>query len=120
MDCKSKIYLATDSSPVDVQSYSLCSDSLCAINETSQIYTGGTDLNHVSNGSEAGTAELDEYARESIIRLGNGMVIYSRYLSSIPDVALVCMVRKDRFDLFGIVEYNVGVIADCIKQILVT
>lgn len=37
-DVLSKIYIATDSSPVDVQSYEICSDYIDVIVDVSEIY----------------------------------------------------------------------------------
>ena len=39
-DVVSKIYLATDSSPVDMQSYELCADMIDVITDVSSIYGG--------------------------------------------------------------------------------
>jgi Ras-related GTP-binding protein C/D len=40
-DVVSKIYIATDSSPVDMQSYELCSDMIDVVIDVSCIYGAG-------------------------------------------------------------------------------
>ena len=62
----SKIYIATDSSPVDMQSYELCSDAIDVILDMSSIY--------------AGQPTADE--ANTIIRLNNGMVVYARQVNT--------------------------------------
>ncbi|KAJ3250980.1 hypothetical protein HK103_003028 [Boothiomyces macroporosus] len=56
-DLNSKIYIATDSSPVDMQSYELCSDMIDVILDMTFIYSNENPLN-------------------SIIHLDNGMLLY--------------------------------------------
>jgi Ras-related GTP-binding protein C/D len=59
---ESKIYIATDSSPVDVQLYELCSDTLDVILDMTSIYR-------------------KEAVGYSVIPLANGMVIYTWQLN---------------------------------------
>ncbi len=55
-DIVSRIYLATDSSPVDMQSYELCSDMIDAVIDVSCIYgvvgTGVNDQEHLVESSD--------------------------------------------------------------------
>ena len=48
-DVASKLYICTDSSPVDMQSVELCSDMIDVVLDVSGIYTGG-DISHAVDG----------------------------------------------------------------------
>ncbi|PRP86472.1 ras-related GTP-binding protein D-like [Planoprotostelium fungivorum] len=92
IDVVSKIYVATDSSPVDMQTYELCSNMIDVVVNVSSIY-GMND-------------EAMAYDKESqsIIKLNNGMVLYLREVNRY--LALVCLLREDNFDKHGLIDYN--------------
>lgn len=64
-DVSSKIYIATDSSPVDMQSYELCSDMIDVVLDMTSIYSSSKDL--------VSSQQSDSY---SVINLDNGMILY--------------------------------------------
>uniref|UniRef100_A0A3B3T796 Ras-related GTP-binding protein n=1 Tax=Paramormyrops kingsleyae TaxID=1676925 RepID=A0A3B3T796_9TELE len=88
-DVVSKIYIATDSSPVDMQTYELCCDMIDVVIDISCIY-GLT-------GEEAGIP----YDKESmaIIRLNNTTVMYLKEVTKF--LALVCFLREESFERKG-------------------
>eukprot|EP01087_Luapelamoeba_hula_P012311 TRINITY_DN3421_c0_g1_i1.p2 TRINITY_DN3421_c0_g1~~TRINITY_DN3421_c0_g1_i1.p2 ORF type:complete len:346 (+),score=57.90 TRINITY_DN3421_c0_g1_i1:77-1114(+) len=102
IDVVSKIYVATDSSPVDMQTYELCSDMIDVVIDVSCIY-GMKD-------GEEGLAYDDK--TQSIIKLNNSMVLYLREVNRY--LALVCLLRKEHFDKHGLLNYNF----QCLKQSL--
>merc|ERR1719516_681719 len=65
-DVISKIYVATDSSPVDMQSYELCCDMLDLVIDVSCIYGLATDTESSSFDDKSG----------SVVRLNNNTVLY--------------------------------------------
>jgi len=67
-DVVSKIYIATDSSPVDMQSYELCCDMIDVVIDVSCIYGMRDD----------GEGCAYDQQSSSIIRLNNGTVLYLR------------------------------------------
>eukprot|EP00794_Sanderia_malayensis_P012337 gene12337-13611_t len=93
-DVVSKIYIATDSSPVDMQSYELCCDMIDVVIDISCIYGIRED------------GELNAYDNESasIIRLNNSTVLYLREVNRY--LALVCILREDNFEKHGLIDYN--------------
>lgn len=93
-DVVSKIYIATDSSPVDMQSYELCCDMIDVVIDVSCIY------GLMQDGS--GCA----YDKESsaIIRLNNTTVLYLKEVTKF--LALVCILREESFERKGLIEYN--------------
>ena len=112
-DVVSKIYIATDSSPVDMQSYELCSDMIDVLIDVSCIY-----------GMREGAPIAYDSESSAVIRLNNGMVLYlkeinkfvsSRGFSVRADpvdaccryLALVCFIREEYFEKHGLVDYNI-------------
>ncbi|ORX99785.1 hypothetical protein K493DRAFT_313082 [Basidiobolus meristosporus CBS 931.73] len=120
-DVVSKIYVATDSSPVDMQSYEICSDMIDVIIDISCIY-GPTPTNRRESfmdereGDEgtSGQSGSDNEAF-SLIKLNNGMVLYlrevNRYLS------LVCLLRSENFEKHGLLDYNFHCFKDAILEV---
>lgn len=86
IDVVSKIYVATDSSPVDMQTYELCSDMIDVVVDVSCIY--GYVHTHayiciphwmtVCSMKDEGEGLAYDEASQSIIKLNNGMVLYLR------------------------------------------
>ena len=121
-DVVSKIYIATDSSPVDMQSYELCCDMIDVVIDMMFIY--GVNENRrdeVVNGGATGattgataSAANSDAAQESgcafdtsssaVIRLNNATVLYMREVNKY--LALVCILREDSFDFQGLIDYN--------------
>ncbi|RVE62924.1 hypothetical protein OJAV_G00162610 [Oryzias javanicus] len=85
-DVTSKIYIATDSSPVDMQSYELCCDMIDVVIDVSCIY----GLREDGSGSA--------YDKESmaIIKLNNTTVLYLKEVTKF--LALVCILREESFE----------------------
>ncbi|RKO91589.1 Gtr1/RagA G protein conserved region-domain-containing protein, partial [Blyttiomyces helicus] len=93
-DVLSKIYIATDSSPVDMQSYELCSDMIDVVLDVSSIYGYGA----------AQSMFVSSLPRHSIIKLNSGMVLYLREVNR--HLALVCLLREDNYEKKGLIDYN--------------
>ncbi|XP_077296257.1 ras-related GTP binding C/D [Arctopsyche grandis] len=93
-DVVSKIYIATDSTPVDMQSYELCCDMIDVVIDVSCIY-GLID--------DAETAAFNSQSF-SLIKLNNGTILYLREVNKF--LALVCILREDNFDKQGVIDYN--------------
>uniref|UniRef100_A0A3B3IJG6 Ras-related GTP-binding protein n=1 Tax=Oryzias latipes TaxID=8090 RepID=A0A3B3IJG6_ORYLA len=93
-DVTSKIYIATDSSPVDMQSYELCCDMIDVVIDVSCIY----GLREDGSGSA--------YDKESmaIIKLNNTTVLYLKEVTKF--LALVCILREESFERKGLIDYN--------------
>ena len=94
-DVVSKIYIATDSNPVDMQSYELCSDMIDVVIDVSCIYGVRED----------GDGLAYDHKSSSIMQLNNGMVLYLREVSNY--LALVCLLRSNNFKNQGLMDYNV-------------
>jgi Ras-related GTP-binding protein C/D len=104
-DVVSKIYIATDSSPVDNTTYELCSDMIDVVIDVSCIY-GMKDLND--------SFAYDEES-SSVIKLNNGLVLYLREVNKY--LALVCLINKDNFDKIGLINYNFSCFKKAISEV---
>jgi len=105
VDVVSKIYVATDSSPVDMQTYELCSDMIDVVIDVSCIY-----------GLKEGEEGLG-YDQESsaIIKLNNSMVLYLREVNKY--LALVCLLRETNFEKHGLIDYNFQCFKKAIEEV---
>ncbi|KAI0207812.1 Ras-related GTP-binding protein C [Lamellibrachia satsuma] len=93
-DVVSKIYIATDCSPVDMQSYELCCDMIDVVIDISCIY----------GAKEDGDSETFDCQSSSIIRLNNATILYLREVNRY--LAVVCILREDSFERQGLIDYN--------------
>ena len=73
-DSTSKVYIATDSSPVDVQSYELCSDMMDVMMDMTSIYGNNLYTSNNSNNSN----QVDD---SCVIKMSNGLCLYYRKLT---------------------------------------
>lgn len=92
-DVISKIYLATDSAPVDMQTYELCCDMIRMVLNFSLIY-----------GTDSIGPTLDENS-QSTITLSNNNVLWLRQVNSYA--VLVCLMNEDVImNRRGLIEHN--------------
>jgi len=105
IDVVSKIYIATDISPVDMQIYELCSDMIDVVIDVSCIY----------GLKEEGEATAYDPETHSVIKLNNNLVMYLREVNKY--LALVCMIRSEKFDKQGLIDYNFECLKKAINQI---
>ncbi|GFS07654.1 Ras-related C3 botulinum toxin substrate 1 [Elysia marginata] len=103
-DVVSKIYIATDSSPVDMQCYELCCDMIDVVIDMSCIY-GIRDDGAFDNESGA------------FIKLNSGTVLFLREVNR--HLALVCILREDGCEHRGIIEYNFKCFRNAIQEVFV-
>ena len=103
-DVLSKIYVATDSSPVDIQSYELCCDMIDVVVDVSCIYGSGggvpgvaaaADTEESSAAANLGGGIAFDSRSGSTIALDNGTVLYLREVSNV--LAMVCIIREDNY-----------------------
>lgn len=106
-DVMSKIYIATDSSPVDVQSYEICSDYIDVILDVSEIY------GHTREGER--DLQTKDAEASSMIKLNNGMTLYLREINM--HLALICLMRDTGHESSGLLEYNVQELQRAIEEV---
>lgn len=127
VDVVTKLYVATDSNPVDVHTYELCSDLVDIIIDISYIYgtqtannssttsTAGALVNgSTSSSKKNGVKAVAPYdnGSGSVIRLNGGMILYLRAMTNY--LALICVLREEYFMKRALVDYNM----DCFRSSL--
>ncbi|KAJ3350048.1 hypothetical protein HDU83_009915 [Entophlyctis luteolus] len=105
-DTPTKIYIATDSSPVDVQSYELCADMMDVVIDISAVYSS-------SNYSSAQSQHQEHNG--SVIRLSNSMVLYMRAVDDA--LSLVCLLREENFEKSALIDFNFAVFRDALIEV---
>jgi Ras-related GTP-binding protein C/D len=112
IDTLSKIYVATDSSPVDTQTLELCSDMIDVVIDVSCIYGSKDDQ---SNSSHHPSGLDHDPETQSVIKLDTDTVLYLREVHKY--LALVCLLRSDKFDKHGLVDYNFQTFKKAVTQV---
>lgn len=112
-DVVSKIYVATDSSPVDMQSYELCADMIDAVIDVSSIY-GMTD----EGASGAPAPESNCVITLTSQRQDDGTVIYLREANR--SLALVCILSESVLAQQGLLEYNFSCFRESLYELFST
>ncbi|CAJ0956658.1 unnamed protein product, partial [Mesorhabditis belari] len=103
-DVVSKIYIATDSSPVEMATYELCCDMIDVTIDISAIYGSKND----------GTSAFDEKSYAEI-RLQTEQVLVLRQLSK--HLALVCILRSENYEKKGLIEHNFNIFKMGIEKV---
>jgi len=106
VDVVTKLYIATDSNPVDAHTYELCSDLLDMVVDISYIYG-------VPDGK--GVTAYDDKST-SAIRLNSGMVLYLRQVSDY--LALVCIMHTENFAKRSLLDFNIDVFKSSLVELL--
>jgi len=108
IDVVSKIYIATDSRPVEMQVYELCSDMIDVVVDVSCIYGVKDDSDLLAY----------DVQTQSVIKLNTSVILYLREVNKY--LALVCLIREENFDKHGLIDYNFqcfrNAIGDVFKQ----
>nr|XP_042905790.1 ras-related GTP-binding protein C isoform X2 [Parasteatoda tepidariorum] len=103
-DVISKIYIATDSTPVDMQSYELCCDMIDVVIDVSCIYGLKEDESSAFNSKSS-----------NIIELNNSTVLYLREVNRF--LALVCILREENFNKLALIDYNFHCFRQAIQDV---
>lgn len=113
-DVVSKLYVSTDSSPVDLQSVELCSDMIDVVLDVSGIYGLGPHDDEEDQLIDPDSA----YDKDStsVIRLSNGMVLYLKEVDTM--LALVCITRSENFRKKSLINYNIGRLKKALRSLV--
>jgi Ras-related GTP-binding protein C/D len=104
-DVVSKVYISTDSSPVDMSSYELCSDMIDVVIDVSCIYGMNAD----------GVGLAYDAKSSSTVRLNNGLVLYLRHINRF--LAIICIMREESLERQGLIDYNITCFKDAIVKV---
>lgn len=105
-DVASKIYLATDSSAVDMQTYELCCDMIDVVVDISAIYTPHSDFVDPPFSEQTGATIL----------LNNDTALYLRGVNQY--MALACIMHEESLEKMGLIEFNFNVIKNGLQRML--
>lgn len=106
-DINSKIYVATDSSPVDIQTYEVCAEFIDA---TVDLY----DLYQAKDPDRSGKLQCKSFLQNGYILVFNKMI---------RGLALIAILKNDAnngsdlSDSIGIIDYNIDVFNKALKEI---
>jgi Ras-related GTP-binding protein C/D len=106
VDVVTKLYVATDSNPVDVHTYELCSDLVDVVMDVSHIYGVKVTESAEPGGPPVLRSVPYDDKSTAAIRLNSGLVLYLRQVSM--HLALVCVVREEFFAKRSLLDYNVN------------
>mmetsp|Transcript_23945 Transcript_23945/g.59672 ORF Transcript_23945/g.59672 Transcript_23945/m.59672 type:complete len:341 (+) Transcript_23945:112-1134(+) len=108
-DAVSKVYIASDPQPVDLQSYELCSDMIDVVIDVSCIYGMAQD------GMALPGYTGSDSKSSCVIHLNNGTLLYLREVDCC--LALVCILREENFDRQHLLDYNIKVFKEALTEI---
>ena len=108
-DVASKVYVATDSAPVDSASYELCADAIDVVLDVASIYA--PDKTQQPEPSEEDTPVREEEPKQTrsnaaSIQLSNGMALVLDEVDR--NLALVCLLRTENLEKRDLIDYNLG------------
>lgn len=108
-DVVSKVYIASDPQPVDIQTYELCSDMIDVVIDVSCIYGLAEDGNSIASSIAC------DAKSSCIIHLNNGTLLYLREVDRC--LALVCILREENFDRQHLIDFNIKIFKDALTEI---
>lgn len=115
-DVVSKLYISTDSSPVDMQSVELCSDMIDVVLDVSGIYgLGPKESDDVEDEMVDPDSAYDKESA-SVIHLNNGMALYLKEVDTM--LALVCITRSENFRKKSLINYNIGQLRKALRSLV--
>lgn len=108
-DINSKIYVSTDSNPVDIQTYEVCAEFVDVTIDLFDLYKNSLNQKDENKDSK----EL-----KNISELGNGVILYLRQM--IRGLALVALIRPNGSDMescLTIADYNIDIFKKGLEDI---
>uniref|UniRef100_A0A1I8BSY5 GTP-binding protein n=1 Tax=Meloidogyne hapla TaxID=6305 RepID=A0A1I8BSY5_MELHA len=111
-DVASKIYIATDSSLVDMATYELCCDMIDVTIDISSIYGHKIDSNKQQIHNRPIGFDQDTSA---MIMLRTRQVIFLRQINVY--LALVAVIKEDNFEKQGLIDFNFNVFRQGVEEV---
>lgn len=103
-DVASKIYVATDKSPVNPQTYEICSDFIDVTMDIDALYAVPSGKSNTPNNTT-----------RCVSRMHNGVVLYMSQM--IRGLALVGFIREESLQKMSLLDYNVEILAQGLQRI---
>lgn len=115
-DVVSKLYISTDSSPVDMTNVELCSDMIDVVLDVSGIYGLGPKEQDDATDDPIDPDSAYDKESASVIRLSNGMALYLKEVDTM--LALVCITRSENFRKKSLINYNIGRLRKALRYLV--
>lgn len=116
-DVNSKIYVSTDSNPVDIQMYEVCSEFIDVTIDLFDLYKAPVLRNSQKN-SDENNAINPRNELQNVAQLANGVIIYLRQM--IRGLALVAIIRPNGTDMescLTVADYNIDIFKKGLEDI---
>ncbi|RCK59388.1 GTP-binding protein GTR2 [Candida viswanathii] len=110
-DVNSKIYVATDSSPVDIQTYEVCAEFIDITIDLDDLYVE----NDKNKNEHGGVNSNNQSELKSISHLSNGSVLYLKQM--IRGLALVALIRSDERKGINATEEDIDGVVETVEEI---
>ncbi|KAH8074913.1 hypothetical protein JL720_10662 [Aureococcus anophagefferens] len=104
-DVSSKVYVATDSAPVDSASYELCADAIDVVLDVSSIYAP----------AKKGRDDRKPRSNAASVTLSNGMALVLDEVDQ--NLALVCLLRSENLEKRGLIDDNLSCFRAALKRL---
>ncbi|KAL9630749.1 MAG: hypothetical protein Q9164_006260 [Protoblastenia rupestris] len=113
-DVISKIYIASDTTPVDYRSYELCSDYINIIVDLSEVYGWHQETDHDTCQQ---LETLQAQGAESFVGNIKGYTLYLREINR--NLSFIALSKDPNFDKEkGLIDYNVDTLRDTLLKVL--
>jgi Ras-related GTP-binding protein C/D len=106
VDVVTKLYIATDSNPIDAKTYELCTDLVDVVIDVSHIYG--------VNKTDGQLVTFDDKSTAAI-RLNTGLIFYLREVSHY--LALICVIREEHFVKRSLLDYNINCFRNSLSMV---
>ncbi|CAI4038852.1 hypothetical protein SMKI_06G2020 [Saccharomyces mikatae IFO 1815] len=116
-DVNSKIYVSTDSNPVDIQMYEVCSEFIDVTIDLFDLYKAPVLRNSQKSTDENNTIN-PRNELQNVSQLANGVIIYLRQM--IRGLALVAIIRPNGTDMescLTVADYNIDIFKKGLEDI---
>ncbi|KAI9878823.1 MAG: hypothetical protein M1830_010392 [Pleopsidium flavum] len=111
-DVLSKIYIASDTSPINMQSYTACSDYIDAIVDVSEIYGWDRPEKEMTQRD----VDIASQDAESFVALHDGSLLYLMEINKY--LALIGIVKDPKWkEKKGLIDYNVSVFQEGMNEV---
>ncbi|KAM5427477.1 Gtr2p [Saccharomyces cerevisiae] len=116
-DVNSKIYVSTDSNPVDIQMYEVCSEFIDVTIDLFDLYKASV-LRNSQKSSDKDNVINPRNELQNVSQLANGVIIYLRQM--IRGLALVAIIRPNGTDMescLTVADYNIDIFKKGLEDI---
>jgi len=110
-DIISKLYIATDSAPVDIANFAICSEMIDVFIDISYIYGYLKKIFFeifliIRQQKKAAPMSYDQKS-QAIIKLNDSTILYLKEVQKY--IALICIIKESNYDRVFLIDYNIDI-----------